>query len=102
MKLTIILLIAFFLSGSGYKQYTATAYALKGRMANGRYVHKGAIAADPRILPLGTKVHIKNMGTYTVTDTGSAIKGRRIDIWMPSKRQAIKFGRRKVHLKVLK
>lgn len=81
--------------------YVATAYALRGKMANGQGVHQGAIAADPRILPLGTVVYIEGMGTFTVKDTGGAIKGNRIDIWMPSHSQAIKFGRRTVRLRVL-
>gem|GEM_PF-7063813 len=37
--------------------YSATAYSLRGRTASGRYVSRGLIAADPRILPLGTRVH---------------------------------------------
>lgn len=70
-------------------------------MANGQKVHSGAIAADPRVLPLGTKVHIQGMGSFVVKDTGGAVKGKRIDIWMPSRTQALKFGRRPVQLKIL-
>lgn len=81
--------------------FTATAYALKGRTASGKQVRQGIIAADPNVLPLGTKVHIKGYGNFVVADTGGHIKGRRIDIWMPSKQQAIKFGRRKVKLRKL-
>lgn len=84
-----------------YSPYVATAYALKGRMANGQVVHSGSIAADPRRLPLGTRVEIKGMGTFTVKDTGGAIKNNRIDVWMPSNSQAMKFGRRTVQLRVL-
>ena len=81
--------------------YTASAYSLRGRMANGEHVHQGAIAADPRILPIGTQVYIEGMGTYTVKDTGGAIKGKRIDIWMPSTKAAFKFGKRKVQLRII-
>lgn len=84
---------------TAYRPYTATAYSLKGTMANGQKVHNGAIAADPKILPLGTVVHIDGMGTFTVKDTGGAIKGNRIDIWMPS--GAMKFGKRTVKLRVI-
>lgn len=70
-------------------------------MANGERVHSGAIAADWRVLPLGTRVHIKGLGEFVVKDTGGKIKGRRIDIYMPSQKAAIKFGRRKVQLKKL-
>ncbi len=84
---------------SNYMSFNATAYSLRGRMANGQTVHSGAIAADPRVLPLGTVVHIEGLGTYTVKDTGGAIKGNRIDIWMPN--NAMKFGRRNVRLRVI-
>lgn len=82
-------------------KFVATAYSLKGRMANGQLVHSGAIAADTRILPVGTVVLIDGMGTFVVKDTGGAIKGNRIDIWMNSTKQAIRFGRRMVVLKIL-
>ena len=85
----------------GSTQFTATAYSLRGRTASGEYVREGIIAADPRVLPIGTKVHIHGMGYFVVKDTGGAIKGNKIDIWMPSTRDALKFGRRKVHLTVI-
>lgn len=82
-------------------KFVATAYSQKGKMANGQYVHPGAIAADPRVLPLGTIVVIEGMGTFTVKDTGGAIKGNKIDIYMPNINNARKFGRRTVILKIL-
>lgn len=87
---------------TAYKSFTATAYSLRGRMSNGEYVHYGAIAADPKILPLGTIVHIEGMGIFTVKDTGGAIKSNRIDIWFSKKKEAIKFGRRKIKLRIIK
>jgi 3D (Asp-Asp-Asp) domain-containing protein len=84
--------------------YVATAYSLRGRTASGRYVAKGIIAADPRVLPLGSRVHIQAggySGEYLVADTGGAVKGKRIDIWTPSTREAFRFGRRTVKLTVL-
>jgi 3D (Asp-Asp-Asp) domain-containing protein len=84
--------------------YVATAYSLRGRTASGRYVGKGIIAADPRILPLGSRVHLQAgiySGEYLVADTGGAVRGRRIDIWTPSTREAFRFGRRTVKLTVL-
>lgn len=85
-------------------QYVATAYSLRGRTASGRYVSQGIIAADPRILPLGSRVRLEAgawSGEYLVADTGGAIRGRKIDIWTPSSREAMRFGRRKVKLTVL-
>lgn len=86
---------------TAYKPFIATAYSLMGKMANGQNVHQGAIAGDPRILPLGTVVHIEGMGTFTVKDTGGAIKGNRIDIWMPSTRNAKVFGRKKINVRII-
>lgn len=84
--------------------YVATAYSLRGRTASGKFVSQGIIAADPRFLPLGSRVHVQAgawSGEYLVADTGSAIKGRKIDIWTPSTREAMRFGRRTVKLTVL-
>lgn len=84
--------------------YVATAYSLRGRTASGKMVSKGIIAADPRVLPLGSRVHLTAggySGEYLVADTGGKIRGRRIDIWIPSTREAFRFGRRTVKLTVL-
>lgn len=84
--------------------YVATAYSLRGRTASGLFVAKGLIAADPKHLPLGSRVRLEAgaySGEYLVADTGSLVRGRRIDIWTPSTREAMRFGRRVVKLTVL-
>jgi len=84
--------------------YVATAYSLRGRTASGRMVNRGLIAADPSVLPLGSRVRLDHpgySGEYLVADTGGAIHGRRIDIWTPSSSEAMRFGRRTVKLTVL-
>ena len=84
--------------------YVATAYSLRGRTASGRFVAKGLIAADPRHLPLGSRVRLDAgaySGEYLVADTGGLVRGKRIDIWTPSTREAMRFGRRTVKLTVL-
>ena len=84
--------------------YVATAYSLRGRTASGRPVAKGLIAADPRHLPLGSRVRLEAgpySGEYLVADTGSMVRGKRIDIWTPTSREAMRFGRRVVKLTVL-
>jgi len=84
--------------------YVATAYSLRGRTASGRFVSKGIIAADPRVLPLGSRVRLEAgnySGEYLVADTGGLVRGKRIDIWTPSTREALRFGRRTVKLTVL-
>ena len=84
--------------------FTATAYSLRGRTASGAGVRRGIIAADRRVLPLGTRVRLEAgsySGEYLVADTGGAVRGRKIDIWMPQTSEAMRFGRRAVRLTVL-
>lgn len=84
--------------------FTATAYSLRGRTASGKFVTRGLIAADRKVLPLGTRVRIEAgpySGEYLVADTGGAVRGRKIDIWVPNTGEAMKFGRRPVKLTVL-
>jgi 3D (Asp-Asp-Asp) domain-containing protein len=86
------------------RSFRATAYCLKGRTASGGGVRRGIVAADPRVLPLGTKIFVNAgsySGTYTVTDTGGVIKGNILDIWVPSCSEAIGFGRRSISVSVL-
>ena len=84
--------------------FTATAYCLKGRTAMGHGVRRGIIAADPRVLRLGSRVILgagPYTGQYMVSDTGGAVRGRRIDIWVPSCSEARRFGRRTVAVSLL-
>jgi len=105
MKIILAVLLLFTLNVkpavSEYRNFTATAYTIKGKTASGTRTRRGIIAADPKILPLGTKVHIEGQGVFVVADTGGAIKGNRIDIWVSSPQEAKKFGRRKVRLRVI-
>lgn len=89
---------------SNARSFKATAYCLRGRTASGGGVRRGIVAADPRVLPLGTRIQISGggySGIYTVTDTGGAIKGRILDIWVPSCSEAVRFGRRSISVSVL-
>ncbi|HYW69411.1 MAG TPA: 3D domain-containing protein [Pyrinomonadaceae bacterium] len=89
---------------SASTDFEATAYSLHGRTASGAAPTAGIIAADPRVLPIGSRVRIEAgnySGEYVVADTGGAVRGKRIDIWTPSSREAMRFGRRKVKLTVL-
>ena len=84
--------------------YNATSYSRPGRGASGMGVRFGTIAADPKVLPFGTRVRLdagQYSGEYVVTDSGTAIKGRKIDVWLPSHHEACRFGRRNVKLTVL-
>jgi len=85
------------------QRFMATAYALPGRTASGQTVRRGLIAAD-RSLPLGTRVRLdagNYSGEYLVADRGGRVRGRIIDIWVPSNGEAIRFGRRPVKLTIL-
>jgi len=86
-------------AGVSKGSFTATAYCLRGKTAMGHSVRQGIIAADPRVLRLGSKINVNGggySGTYLVSDTGGKIKGKRLDIWMASCAEARRFGRRNV------
>lgn len=76
-----------------------TAYCLKGTTRRGRYVRPGIVAADPKLFPLAHYVEIyvgkRYLGRFLIDDTGGAIRGPIIDIWTPTCREAVLFGRRK-------
>lgn len=91
-------------AGISKGSFTATAYCLRGRTATGAGVRRGIIAADRRVLPMGTRINLTGggySGNYLVADTGGKIKGRRLDIWMASCSEARRFGRRSVSVSVL-
>ncbi|MGN4412188.1 cell wall-binding protein EntB [Bacillus cereus group sp. MYBK87-2] len=59
------------------------------------------IAVDPEVIPLGSKVWVEGYGEAIAGDTGSAIKGNRIDVLMGSKSKAMNWGRQTVKVKIL-
>lgn len=75
--------------------------------ASGTRARVGAVAVDPRVIPLGTKLYIESAddfptyGFAVAEDTGGAIKGNRIDLFYNSRSQALRFGRRDVVVYVL-
>ena len=85
--------------------FTATAYCQHGTTASGERTRRGIVAADPRVIPLGSTVTVSRPGlprrTYSVEDSGKHVKGRRIDIFMPSCRDARRFGRKTVQVLVV-
>jgi 3D (Asp-Asp-Asp) domain-containing protein/septal ring factor EnvC (AmiA/AmiB activator) len=84
-------------AGSG-RQLTvsATAYSLHGGTASGLPTGPGVVAVDPTVIPLGTRMYIPGYGDGIAADTGTAIKGLRIDLWFPTLAQTYKWGRRTV------
>ncbi|MCW1929490.1 G5 and 3D domain-containing protein [Bhargavaea beijingensis] len=85
--------------------YTASCNGCSGITATGINLkaNPGAkvIAVDPSVIPLGSKVWVEGYGTAIAGDTGGAIKGNKIDIFVPTKDQAYSFGRKKVKIKIL-
>jgi 3D (Asp-Asp-Asp) domain-containing protein len=81
---------------------SATAYCQHGLTASGIRTQHGIVAADTRVLRFGTRLRIAGRhGVYHVLDRGAAVKGRRIDIFMPSCSDARNFGRRRMQVQVL-
>jgi 3D (Asp-Asp-Asp) domain-containing protein len=75
-------------------QATVTGYCLRGTMRSGRTVYAGAVATDPRVIPLGSRLHIEGLGgNYTAEDTGGGVHGAHVDVWFPSCSAAIQWGR---------
>ncbi|WP_353856859.1 3D domain-containing protein [Bacillus sp. Bos-x628] len=94
----------------GYKHFISTAYSMGSVTATGTKVQEGrTIAVDPRVIPLGSKVEIKFPegyeylnGVYKAEDTGSAIKGNKIDVYLNTNDKCIEFGVRDIQIKILK
>ncbi|MEE1131642.1 MAG: LysM peptidoglycan-binding domain-containing protein [Caryophanon sp.] len=85
--------------------YTAYCTGCSGITANGTDIRSNpnlkVIAVDPRVIPLGTRVWVEGYGEAIAADTGGAIKGNRIDVFIPSQADALNWGRRTVTLKIL-
>jgi 3D (Asp-Asp-Asp) domain-containing protein len=78
----------------------ATGYSMSGRTANGLPVGWGVAAVDPSVIPLGSHMVVPGYGEAIAADTGGAIIGDTIDLWFPSVRQALDWGRRVVTITV--
>jgi 3D (Asp-Asp-Asp) domain-containing protein len=73
----------------------STAYSLPGHTASGLPVGIGVCATDPRVIPLGTRFSVPGYGPCVAADTGSAVIGDTIDVWLPAA-QAATWGRQTV------
>jgi len=88
-------------------RFSATAYCKGTTTASGVNVRTGIAAADPDLLPVGSVVQVyklgeKYNGIYTIMDTGPAVQGRHIDVYMWSCNEALQFGRRDIAINVLR
>jgi 3D (Asp-Asp-Asp) domain-containing protein len=87
--------------------FQATAYCKGKTTASGVNVRSGIAAADPDLLPVGSVISVntgepKNSGIYTIMDTGPAVKGRILDLYMWSCHEALAFGRKQIQVTVLR
>lgn len=88
-------------------ELVATGYGPGGngrwgmRTASGARCRYGLVAVDPRIIPLGTPLFIEGYGYAIAADTGSAIKGMRVDLFYESDSRAEMIGRKKVRVIIL-
>jgi 3D (Asp-Asp-Asp) domain-containing protein len=79
---------------------SATSYCLTGTTATGTQAGPGSIAVDPTVIKLGSHLYVPGYGYGYAVDTGSAIKGTLIDVWLTCD-AAIQWGRRSVTIYVL-
>jgi 3D (Asp-Asp-Asp) domain-containing protein len=85
--------------------YTMNCLRCSGITATGINLKKNPtiklISVDPRVIKLGSKVYIPGYGTAIAGDTGGAIKGNKIDIFMPSLKAALQWGRKTIQIQIL-
>ena len=87
--------------------FTATAYCTGKITATGKTPNEKTVAADPAVLPMGSRIRLSGLDkrynrVYTVGDTGSSVRGRRIDLYMRDCREAVAFGRRPAKVSILR
>ncbi len=86
--------------------YTASCKGCSGVTRTGINLKKNpglkVIAVDPNVIKLGTKVYVEGYGYAVAGDTGGAIKGNKIDVFIPTQSEALKWGRKNVKIKILK
>lgn len=108
---------SFYKSGSAPTSYKAV-YTMKAsaytygndggnRTCLGKVPTRGTVAVDPSVIPLGTKLYIESTdgkyiyGTAVAGDTGGAIKGYKVDLFVESAAECRQFGRRNVNVYIL-
>ena len=84
------------IAGGRAMTVTATGYALPGTTATGVPVGWGVVAVDPSVIPLGTRMTIPGYGEGIAADTGGAVVGAKIDLWFPTRAEALAWGVRTV------
>ncbi|WP_340371493.1 LysM peptidoglycan-binding domain-containing protein [Peribacillus sp. FSL E2-0218] len=85
--------------------YTADCQGCSGTTATGVDLKANpnakVISVDPSVIPLGSKVYVEGYGYATAADTGSAIKGNRVDLFVPNEQDANNWGVKNVKVQIL-
>jgi 3D (Asp-Asp-Asp) domain-containing protein len=74
----------------------AIGYSLSGRTATGAPTGWGVVAVDPAVIPLGTRLTIPGYGEAVAADTGPGVSGATIDLWFPTREEALAWGSRTI------
>ena len=109
---TLALILVLTVSGTliqareGWQKFDATAYSREGQTASGQVTREGkTAAADPSVLPIGTRVEVADAGpwsgTYLIHDSGRKVNGRHIDLFIDDPAEAKRFGNKPVRVRVL-
>ncbi|WP_160721052.1 LysM peptidoglycan-binding domain-containing protein [Bacillus sp. USDA818B3_A] len=85
--------------------YTASCEGCSGTTATGVDLKANpdakVIAVDPKVIPLGSKVYVEGYGVATAADTGGAIKGNRIDVFIATEQEALEWGNKHITVKII-
>jgi 3D (Asp-Asp-Asp) domain-containing protein len=100
-----------FLRHIGHEECIATAY-LPIDSKEGR--HSGltvtgvvakpyfTVAVDPAVVPINSWIWIDSLGWWKAEDTGNTVTGKKIDLCLFTREEALEFGVRKIRIKILK
>lgn len=86
--------------------YTGNCKGCSGKTATGIDLKKNpnlkVISVDPKVIPLGSKVYVEGYGYAIAGDTGGALKGNKIDVFIPDQKKALNWGVKTVTVKIYK
>lgn len=85
------LVTAYSSSDKGVGNYTFT----------GKRVRKGMVAVDPRVIPLHSRIYIPGYGHAMAEDIGGGVRGKHIDVYMPSRGGAVRWGRKRLYVTII-
>ena len=113
MKLHVLMVSLFLLSSQisvakpqNKHKFVVTAYSSSDKGVGkytytGKRVRKGMVAVDPKVIPLHSRIYIPGYGHAIAEDIGGGVKGRHIDVYMPSRGGAIRWGRKRLYVQII-